>query len=94
MKCVANATSFTLGPGAVADLGLDHARKALADAAPTQLGPAARPALHYTLGDGTDPAARERLQQVNDHITGISLVTPRDQPTAGRVRGWAYLPVT
>ncbi|WP_413753013.1 DUF6177 family protein [Streptomyces sp. R-74717] len=63
--------SFTLGPDAVADLGLDHARKALADTAPAQLGPAARPALHYVLGDGTDPAAWERLQQINDHTNCV-----------------------
>ncbi|MFS4091921.1 DUF6177 family protein [Streptomyces sp. AF1A] len=49
--------SLTLGPDAVADLGISHARNALPDRAPTQLGPAARPALHYPLGDGTDPAA-------------------------------------
>lgn len=62
--------AFTLGPDAVADLGLDHARRALADTAPVRIGPAARPALHYTLGDGTDPAAWQRLRQINDHVNG------------------------
>ncbi|WP_326741790.1 DUF6177 family protein [Streptomyces sp. NBC_01768] len=64
--------SFTLGPDAVADLGLDHVRRALAGTAPTRLGPAARPALHYTLGDGTDPAAWQRLRQINDHLAASS----------------------
>ncbi|MFJ9677923.1 DUF6177 family protein [Streptomyces sp. NPDC101194] len=62
--------SFTLGPDAVADLGLDHARKALTDAAPAQLGPATRPALHYALGDGTDPAAWQHLRHIHDHVNG------------------------
>lgn len=64
--------SFTLGPDAVSDLGLDHARRALADTAPIRLGPAARPALHYTLGDGADPAAWQRLRQINDHLAASS----------------------
>jgi hypothetical protein len=56
--------SFTLGPDAVADLGRDdHAF------APVRLGPAARSALHYTLGDGTDLAAWQRLRQINDSLS-------------------------
>ncbi|MFF8416471.1 DUF6177 family protein [Streptomyces sp. NPDC015680] len=64
--------SFTLGPDAVADLGLDHARRALTDTAPVRFGPASRPALHHTLGDGTDPAAWQRLRQINDHLAAGS----------------------
>ncbi|MCX5341816.1 DUF6177 family protein [Streptomyces atratus] len=60
--------SFTLGPDAVADLGHDGAPRVFA---PVRLGPAARPALHYTLGDGTDPAAWQRLRQINDHVNGV-----------------------
>ncbi|MER6357157.1 DUF6177 family protein [Streptomyces sp. NPDC001634] len=60
--------SLTLGFDAVAELGISHASNALPDNAPTQLGPAARPALHYPLGDGTDPAAWQRLQQINEHL--------------------------
>ncbi|MFI5771348.1 DUF6177 family protein [Streptomyces sp. NPDC051658] len=56
--------SFTLGPDAVAELDADRT-----PFAPTRLGPAARPALHYALGDGTDPAAWQRLRQINDHVT-------------------------
>ncbi|MFE2929262.1 DUF6177 family protein [Streptomyces sp. NPDC059278] len=64
--------SFTLGPDAVADLGLDHAGRALADTSPVRIGPATRPALHYTLGDGTDPAAWQRLRQINGHLAAGS----------------------
>ncbi|WP_028800830.1 DUF6177 family protein [Streptomyces sp. 142MFCol3.1] len=44
--------SFTLGPKDVRDIGLTHARRPPLDLRPTQLGPAAQPALHYPLGDG------------------------------------------
>ncbi|MFF4095604.1 DUF6177 family protein [Streptomyces sp. NPDC001834] len=57
--------TFTLGPDAVADLDGDHTAFA-----PVRLGPATRPALHYTLGDGTDPDAWQRLRQINNHISG------------------------
>ncbi|MFR9789778.1 DUF6177 family protein [Streptomyces sp. MB22_4] len=60
--------ALTLGPDAVADLGVSHARNALPDHTPTQLGPAARPALHYPLGDGTDPAAWQRLRHIDEHL--------------------------
>ncbi|MFF9814277.1 DUF6177 family protein [Streptomyces sp. NPDC014006] len=60
--------SLTLGPDAVADLDISHARNALPDNTPTQLGPAARPALHYPLGDGTDPAAWKRLRHIDEHL--------------------------
>ncbi|GGV96499.1 hypothetical protein GCM10015535_66140 [Streptomyces gelaticus] len=56
--------SFTLGSDAVADLAADRAAFA-----PLRLGPAGRPALHYALGDGTDPTAWQRLRQINDHVT-------------------------
>ncbi|EST27379.1 hypothetical protein M878_25615 [Streptomyces roseochromogenus subsp. oscitans DS 12.976] len=60
--------SLTLGPDAVAELGLDHASSALPSAAPLQLGPARRPAVHYTIGDGTDPAAWQRLTEINNYL--------------------------
>lgn len=60
--------SFTLGPDAVAELGISHARTALPDSVPGRLGPAARPALHFPLGDGTDPAAWQRLQKIDEHL--------------------------
>lgn len=64
--------SLTLGPDAVADLGISHARNALPDNLPSELGPSARPALHYSLGDGTDPAAWQRLRHINEHLKGGS----------------------
>ncbi|WP_171117954.1 MULTISPECIES: DUF6177 family protein [unclassified Streptomyces] len=60
--------SLTLGADAVADLGTVHARNALPDAAPLQLGPAARPALHYPLGTGDDPAAWQRLRELDARL--------------------------
>ncbi|MFC7865951.1 DUF6177 family protein [Streptomyces murinus] len=58
--------SFTLGCEAVRLVG-----PAVAESAPTRpvrLGPTARPALHYPLGDGTDPASWHRLEQLDDHL--------------------------
>ncbi|MFE3185586.1 DUF6177 family protein [Streptomyces violascens] len=60
--------SFTLGPDAVADLGFDRARRALAELAPLQLGPTSRPALHITFGDGTNTSAWQRLHRVNAYL--------------------------
>ncbi|MFK0096691.1 MULTISPECIES: DUF6177 family protein [unclassified Streptomyces] len=55
--------SFTLGPDAVA--GLDLTGTALADTVPVRLGPAARPGLHYVLGDGDGPSGGERLREIH-----------------------------
>jgi hypothetical protein len=60
--------SLTLGPDATADLGLGCAHQALPGTTPTHLGPAARPALHYALGDGTDPTAWQRLRRIDAHL--------------------------
>ncbi|MEV8021820.1 DUF6177 family protein [Streptomyces sp. NPDC086554] len=60
--------SFTLGAAAVNDIGLSHAQRPPRDITPTQLGPTTRPALHYPLGDGTDPQAWTTLQQLNQHL--------------------------
>ncbi|MET9035671.1 DUF6177 family protein [Streptomyces mirabilis] len=60
--------SFTLGPDDVADIGLTHARRPPVNVRPTQLGPAAKPALHYPLGDGTAPEAWTTLQHLTAHI--------------------------
>jgi uncharacterized protein DUF6177 len=61
----------------VAELGISHARNTLPDKAPTQLGPAAGPALHYPLGDGTDPAAWQRLQHINERLKRRSAAAVR-----------------
>ncbi|MFJ5718563.1 DUF6177 family protein [Streptomyces sp. NPDC093149] len=61
--------SLTLGPDAVADRGLDQGHRVFDGITATRLGPAAgRPALHCALGDGTDLAAWQRLQRINDHL--------------------------
>ncbi|MBC9717860.1 hypothetical protein H9Y04_35545 [Streptomyces sp. TRM66268-LWL] len=57
--------SFTLGPQAVRDIGLDQARQLSNGFSPAELGPAVSPALHFTVGDGTDAAAWDRLQELN-----------------------------
>ncbi|MDX2740913.1 DUF6177 family protein [Streptomyces caniscabiei] len=62
--------TFTLGPDDVHTVGLDHARRPLVEVRPKQLGPTSRPALHYPLGDGTDPASWTRLQQLTAHLQG------------------------
>lgn len=62
--------AFTLGPDDVLAIGLDHARRPPVEVRPKHLGPAARPALHYPLGDGTDTEAWGRLQQLTAHLKG------------------------
>ncbi|MDQ1007203.1 hypothetical protein QFZ82_001688 [Streptomyces sp. V4I23] len=59
--------SFTLGPDAVHAIGRTHA-ESVQHPRPTRLGPAARPALHYTLGDGTDPTAWQHLHHLNARL--------------------------
>ncbi|WP_406450183.1 DUF6177 family protein [Streptomyces sp. NBC_00876] len=59
--------SFTLGPGAVRAIGRTRA-ESIRHPRPSPLGPAARPALHYDLGDGTDPSAWQYLQTLNAHL--------------------------
>ncbi|MER7170350.1 DUF6177 family protein [Streptomyces mesophilus] len=58
--------SLTLGSDAVRDIGLAQARQAPATS--VEFGPARQPALHYTLGDGTDPAAWHALQRLDQHV--------------------------
>ncbi|MGW1690375.1 DUF6177 family protein [Streptomyces sp. NPDC002399] len=73
--------SLTLGPDAVADRALDQGHRVFDGITATRLGPAARPALHYALGDGTDLAAWQRLQRINDHLN--------ERPAGGTSRGSA-----
>ncbi|MEW1925612.1 DUF6177 family protein [Streptomyces sp. NPDC088360] len=60
--------SFTLGADAVNDIGLPHAQHPPRGLRADRLGPAARPALHYVLGDGTDPNSWTTLQQLTQHL--------------------------
>ncbi|MER5564324.1 DUF6177 family protein [Streptomyces sp. NPDC002506] len=60
--------SFTLGPDAVRQAGPARAEAPSPHLAPTRFGSASAPALHYTLGDGTQPGAWAQLQQVTRHL--------------------------
>lgn len=64
--------SFTVGTAAVKDVGLTHAQHPPHGPHPVQLGPAANPALHYLLGDGTNSEAWTTLQQVARHLKANS----------------------
>ncbi|MFE9093652.1 DUF6177 family protein [Streptomyces sp. NPDC007264] len=61
-------TAFTLGHDEVEKPGLTHAEHPPAGPPPRRLGNAARPALHYVLGDGTDPGAWSIFQQLARHL--------------------------
>ncbi|MEC4016762.1 DUF6177 family protein [Streptomyces sp. H27-D2] len=63
--------SFTLGATDVRDIGLTHARRPPLDLHPVQLGPAARPALHYPLGDGSDAQAWTVFQRLTTHLGAV-----------------------
>ncbi|MCQ9135693.1 DUF6177 family protein [Streptomyces hilarionis] len=60
--------SFTLGARDVRGIGLTHARRPPVASRPVALGPASAPALHYPLGDGTDPAALTELHRLAAHL--------------------------
>ncbi|MFF1637332.1 DUF6177 family protein [Streptomyces sp. NPDC058249] len=60
--------SFTLGPDDVRTIGLAHARRPPINVRPAQLGPEAKPALLYPLGDGISPQAWTTLQQLAAHL--------------------------
>ncbi|WP_328672076.1 DUF6177 family protein [Streptomyces sp. NBC_00328] len=60
--------TFTLGPGELRAVGLAHALSPPLGPTPVQLGPAAEPALHYPIGDGTSPGAWTTLQHLTAHI--------------------------
>jgi len=60
--------SFTLGPRDIRAIGLTHARRPPLAMKPQQLGAPSYPALHYPLGDGTDPQAWTALQNLASHL--------------------------
>ncbi|WP_367041379.1 DUF6177 family protein [Streptomyces sp. Je 1-332] len=64
--------SFTLGSDAVNAIGLTHAQHPQGGLRPAQLGPTARPALHYSLGGGTDPNSFATFQQLAGHLKAAS----------------------
>ncbi|MGW7271227.1 DUF6177 family protein [Streptomyces sp. NPDC054864] len=60
--------TFTLGPAAAAEIGLPQAGSPPQGPRPTRLGSPSHPALHYTLGDGTNPDSWTTLQQLTRHL--------------------------
>ncbi|MFI6524920.1 DUF6177 family protein [Streptomyces uncialis] len=60
--------SFTLGAEGVLETTLTHARRPPLTLRPVQLGPEARPALHYPLGDGTHAEAWNTLDVLLTHL--------------------------
>ncbi|MGW3170993.1 DUF6177 family protein [Streptomyces sp. NPDC001153] len=60
--------TFTLGTRDTQAIGLTHARRPPLTFRPVQLGTATAPALHYSLGDGTDAAAWPVLQTLIAHL--------------------------
>jgi len=60
--------SFTLGPRDTRAIGLTHARRPPLATKPQQLGTPSYPALHYPLGNGTDPQAWTALQNLASHL--------------------------
>ncbi|MEU1518554.1 DUF6177 family protein [Streptomyces sp. NPDC005811] len=60
--------SFTLGSRDVKKVGLPHASRPPIAVQPRPLGSSASPALHYPLGDGTDPRAWTALQALGAHL--------------------------
>ncbi|MFB7594893.1 hypothetical protein [Streptomyces sp. NPDC056160] len=55
----------------MADIGRGCLDSTLTDTPCRGLGPTARPALHYELGDGTDPGVRRRLRHIEDHLKTV-----------------------
>ncbi|WP_217246873.1 DUF6177 family protein [Streptomyces sp. AC602_WCS936] len=60
--------AFTLGARDVRGIGLTHARRPPVEVRPVVLGPAAEPALHYPLGDGSDAGALIGLRRLAAHL--------------------------
>ncbi|MFE1247424.1 DUF6177 family protein [Streptomyces sp. NPDC058735] len=60
--------AFTLGHHETERIGRAHAEHPPQGPTPTRLGPTVRPALHYTLGDGTDAQAWITFQHLIRHL--------------------------
>jgi hypothetical protein len=60
--------AFTLGPDDVRAIGLDHAGRPPGARRPGRRGAPPRPALHYPLGDGSDPQSWTTFQQLTQHL--------------------------
>ncbi|MFI8892570.1 DUF6177 family protein [Streptomyces paradoxus] len=62
--------AFTLGGDEADAVGQARAGHPPVGTPPKRLGPGARPALHYPLGDGTDPGAWSVFQRLVRHLQG------------------------
>jgi hypothetical protein len=60
--------AFTLGHDEIDSIGRTQAEHPPLGPTPTRIGRPAEPALHYPLGDGTDPQAWTTLQQLTHHL--------------------------
>lgn len=60
--------TFTLGHGAAGRIGTARTEHPVQGPTPVRLGSAAEPALHYRLGNGTDPHAWTTLQHLTQHL--------------------------
>ncbi|MEW2495341.1 DUF6177 family protein [Streptomyces nodosus] len=60
--------ALTLGQAEIESIGRTRAERPPLGPAPTRLGRPAEPALHYPLGDGTDPQAWTTFQQLTHHL--------------------------
>lgn len=60
--------TFTLGHDEARRIPPLRAEQPPLGLTPTRLGPPAEPALHYLLGDGTDPQAWSTFQQLTQHL--------------------------
>jgi hypothetical protein len=59
--------TLTLGHDETESIGRTRAEHPPLGPTPTRLGSQAEPALHYPLGDGTDPQAWTTFQQLTHH---------------------------
>ncbi|MGW6736294.1 DUF6177 family protein [Streptomyces sp. NPDC055013] len=60
--------TFTLGHNEARRIGPPRAEQPPLGLTPTRLGPPAEPALHYSLGDGTEPHAWSTFQRLTQHL--------------------------
>ncbi|MEV5948971.1 DUF6177 family protein [Streptomyces sp. NPDC051993] len=60
--------TLTLGTNAIHATSLNHTPQPTAAPRPTRLGPTTAPALHYTLGNGTDPKAWTTLHHITQGL--------------------------
>ncbi|MEU2154070.1 DUF6177 family protein [Streptomyces sp. NPDC019396] len=68
--------SFSVGADDIHGIGLEYATRPPLTTTPIRLGPHARPAVHYPLGDGTDPSTWQDFETLLRHLKAET-----DRPT-------------